>query len=70
MILVSVERGDSTLYYGTNNYTFGVSVSNKITGGGNPLIGRRVRKKGSGRRGLIYKYDFGVYNSLPKKLYN
>ena len=62
MILVSVERGDSTLYYGTNNYTFGVSIS-KLQGLVNPL-GRRVRKKGSGRRGLIYKYDFGVYMSL------
>ena len=67
MILVLMERGDCTLHYGTNNYTFGGSIS-KSQGVVTPL-GRRVSKKGSGRRGLIYKYDFGVYMPLPKKIY-
>ena len=57
MILVSMERGDPTLYYGTKQLYFGC-VNFKITGG------RHVTKKGSGRRGLrdikVYgkKYNF------------
>ena len=52
MILVSMERGDPTLYYGTKQLYFG-GVNFKFTGGGNhPPLGRRVTKKGSGRRGL------------------
>ena len=47
-----------------NNYTLGVSIS-KSQGVVTPLIGRRVRKKkGSGRGGLIYKYDSVVYMPL------
>ena len=54
MILVSMDRGDRTLYYRTKQLYFG-HVNFKFTGGGNhhpPFLGRRVTKKGSGRRGL------------------
>ena len=43
MILVSMERGDPTLYYGTNSYTLGMSISN--TQGVVLPLGRRVTKK-------------------------
>ena len=52
MILVSVERRDPTLYYGTKQLYFG-RVNFKFTGGGyHSPSGRRVTKKGSGKRGL------------------
>ena len=53
MILVSMERGDPTLYFwGIKNYTFG-RFNFKITGGGNHPLRKTCHKKGSGRRGLI-----------------
>ena len=42
MILVSMERGDPTLYYGTKQLYFG-HVNFKFTEG--PSLGRRVTKK-------------------------
>ena len=46
MILVSMERGDPTLYYGTKK-TILWGVKFKFTGGGgnHPPLGRRVTKK-------------------------
>ena len=45
MILVSMERGDPTLYYGMKQLYFG-SVNFKITGGGNhPLRKTWLQKK-------------------------
>ena len=45
MILVSVERRDHTLYYGTKQLYFGC-VNFKITGGGNhPLRKMSYQKK-------------------------
>ena len=45
MILVSIERGDPTLYYGTKQLYFG-HVNFKITGCGNhpPLVNRVTKK--------------------------
>ena len=48
MILVSMERGDPTLYYCTKQLYFG-RVNFKL--------GRRVTKKDSGRRGLTTPFD-------------
>ena len=65
MILVPMERGDPTLYYGTKQLYFW-RVNFKIKGGGKLVttpLGRRVTKKKKAQeddRGLIYKYDFGV----------
>ena len=63
MILVSMERGDPTLYYGTKQLFFG-HVNFKITRGGVvtiPLrktcykkLQKKKKKKGSGRQGLIH----------------
>ena len=46
MILVSMERRDPILYYGTKQLYFG-HINFKFTGGGNhpPPLGRRVTKK-------------------------
>ena len=49
MILVSIERKDPTLFYGTKQLYF-ERVNFKFTGDGNHPLGRRVTKKGSGRR--------------------
>ena len=48
--MVSMERGDPTLY-GTKQLYFGVSISSS-QGYHLPLSGRRITKKGSGRLGL------------------
>ena len=44
MIVVSIERRDPTLYYGTKQLYFGL-VNFKFTGGGKHPLGRRVTKK-------------------------
>lgn len=51
MILVSMERGDPTLYYGTKQLYFGRVIFKFIRGGNHPLR-KTCYKKGLGRRGL------------------
>ena len=53
MILVTMERGNPTLYYDAKQLYFG-RVNFKFTGSGNPPQEDvlQKKKKGSGRRGL------------------
>ena len=59
MILVSMERGDPTLYHGTKHLYFG-SVNFKITGGCNHPLRKTCYKKCSGRPGLK-EYVYNKY---------
>ena len=73
MILVSMERGDPTIYYGTKQLYFGPD-NFKITGGGNHPLRKTCYKKGSGRRGLIlYKSvaaeHGGLFMQLVSKIF-
>ena len=51
MILVSMERGDPTLYHGTKQSYFG-AINFKFIGGGNHPLGKPCYKKGLVGRGL------------------
>ena len=63
MILVSMKRGDPTLYHGTNQSYFG-PINFKFKWGGNHLslgmLGKSCYKKGLVGRGLRYTYTNSV----------